>query len=58
MDREQRQKQLEENGSDDDLFGDLDNAYYESEAGMYVYLFAYIRANAKDFWFSGEVQIP
>jgi len=39
-------------------FDDLDKLYYEIEADMIKLLNAYIRKNAKDFIFSGEVTVP
>ena len=60
-DRDERNKQLKQSCGDNedcDLFDDLDDSYYESESEMYELLNAYIKANAKDFIFSGEICIP
>jgi len=54
-DREKRQEQMESYNSE---FDDLDKLYYEIEADMIKLLNAYIRKNAKDFIFSGEVTVP
>ena len=53
-DREKRQNQMERLEPE---FDDLDTMYYECEADMTELLHAYIRANAKDFMFSGEVRM-
>ena len=60
-DRDKRNDQLElayNNADDSDLFGDLDDSFYKSESEMYEVLNAYIRANTKDFIFSGEIYVP
>ena len=54
-DREKRQEQMESYNSE---FDGLDKLYYEIEADMIKLLNAYIRKNAKDFIFSGEVTVP
>ena len=59
--RDERNEQLEQSSGDDGdcgLFEELDTLYYESESDMYELLNAYIKANAKDFTFSGEVLMP
>jgi len=39
-------------------FDDLDDLFYEIEADMMEKLSSYIKENAKDFYFSGDVTIP
>jgi len=56
-DREERQKQMELLKYNCDTFDELDNAYFESKKTMYEFLCAYIKSNAKDFYYSGEVSI-
>lgn len=54
-DRERRQDELEKYKPD---FSELDDRYYASENTMLEKLHVYIKANAKDFYFNGEVKIP
>jgi hypothetical protein len=57
-DRDKRNEQLEQAYGDDedgDLFGDLDDLFYKSESEMDELLNTYIKANTKDFLFSGEI---
>lgn len=53
-DREKRQDELEKYEPD---FSELDDRYYASEKSMLEKLHAYIKANAKDFYFNDEVKM-
>ena len=52
---DKRQNQLEKFEPD---FSTLDDRFYESEAQMIELLLKYIKENAADFFFDGEVKIP
>ena len=56
-DREKRNKQMDLLNLDYGDFDALDEAFYESEKEMYKLFRNYIKANAKDFYFSGDVVI-
>ena len=53
--REKRYDQMNEYNPE---FDDLDQKYYESEAAMLSKLQQYMRDNAADFYFAGEVRLP
>ncbi len=55
LDREKRQDELEKYEPD---FSELDDKFYTSENSMLEKLHAYIKVNAKDFYFNGEVKMP
>lgn len=57
-DREERQEQLGGIAPSLADMDDLDRRYGESEADLMELLYAYIKENAKDFFFSGEVTVP
>ena len=50
--RKKRQDYLEKHSPE---FDDLDDLYYESEGGMIQLLHTYVKDNAKEFYFSGDV---
>jgi hypothetical protein len=54
-DREKRQDELDKYEPD---FSELDDRYYVSESAMIEMLHLYIKTNAKDYYFNGEVKIP
>ncbi|MCL2678378.1 MAG: DUF4375 domain-containing protein [Clostridiales bacterium] len=54
-DREKRQKQIEKRNAE---FDDLDRLFGESKETMYELLDVYVKANAKDFYFSGILAMP